>query len=255
MRQPLVDLSLVALGFLVGTLVGMTGVGGAAVLTPLLILAAGVRPITAIGTDLAFAAITKAVGSWQHARLGTCDWSLVARLACGSVPGALVGTGIVGMIERANEAGADTIIARLLGIALLLAAGASFLRAAGWLQPADESQPPLIGTLALGFVIGIVVGVTSIGAGSLLMATFALLYGLSASRAVGTDVVHGAILAAVAAVGHGTAGRIEIPMLVTLLAGSVPGVLLGGWLCARMPAQPLRVGIGVMLAITGLRLI
>jgi uncharacterized membrane protein YfcA len=146
---------------------------------------------------------------------------------------------------------------RVLGIALLVASSASLLRAFGisW-ESSIRTNPGFVVTVALGLVIGILVGFTSIGAGSLLMAAFALFYKkLPAARAVGTDVMHGAVLAAVAAIAHGSAGRVELPMLANLLAGSLPGVLLGGWLCSRLPGRSLRIGIAAMLAITGVRLL
>lgn len=247
---------LVALGLLVGALVGLTGVGGGSLLTPLLILVVGTRPTVAVGTDLAFAALTKLVGALQHTRNKTADLRLTVWLACGSVPGALIGSAVVGVLEGSSPDGADAAITHLLGAALLLAAAASLLRATGvrW-SVGGAAQPGPFGAAALGLTIGILVGMTSIGAGSLLMAVFALLYTLPALRAVGTDVVHGAVLAAVAAVAHSAAGRIDVEMLGSLLVGSVPGILIGGWLCAWLPGRPLRVGIALILAVSGLRLL
>jgi uncharacterized membrane protein YfcA len=253
----MLDPLLLSLGLFVGTLVGLTGVGGGALLTPLLTLVVGVRPVIAVGTDLAFAAVTKTVGAWQHSRHGTSDRRLVWCLAIGSVPGALLGTRIVSILAAADATGTDLLLTRILGIALLVASSASLLRAAGlsWESEA-RTHPSTLVTAALGLGIGVLVGLTSIGAGSLLMAVFALFYKrLPAAQAVGTDVMHGAVLAATAALAHGSAGRIELPMLASLLAGSLPGVLLGGWLCSRLPSQPLRVGIAAMLAISGVRLL
>jgi uncharacterized membrane protein YfcA len=251
------DPLLLSLGFLVGTLVGLTGIGGGALLTPLLILVVGVRPVFAVGTDLAFAALTKIVGAWQHQSQGTSDRRLVLNLAVGSVPGALLGVHLVSLITAADPTSADKSLTHVLGIALLLASGASLLRASGFTWGhATKADPGVIPTACLGFVIGVLVGLTSIGAGSLLMAIFALFYKrLSPSRAVGVDVMHGAILAAVAAIAHGSAGHIELPLLTGLLLGSLPGVVLGGWLCNRLPSRPLRIGIAAMLAISGLRLL
>jgi uncharacterized protein len=254
--MPYFDPLLIALGFLVGVLIGLTGVGGGAVLTPLLILVAGVRPVVAVGTDLAFAAVTKAVGGWQHARWGSADRRLALQLACGSVPGALLGAHLVGVVEAADAAGADALVARCLGIMLLVAAGANLLRAAGFSWTLGAAiHPGPVAAAALGLGIGVMVGLTSVGAGSLLMAVLALFYALPAARAVGTDVVHGAVLAAVAAVAHGAAGRVELSILTNLLAGSLPGVLIGGFLCAWLPSRPLRMTISIMLAAAGMRLI
>ena len=251
------DPLLLSLGLLVGALVGLTGVGGGALLTPLLILVVGVRPMIAVGTDLAFAAVTKLIGSWQHHRLGASDQRLVCALAIGSAPGALVGTQLVSRFIATHAEHADALLTHALGIMLLLAASASLFRAIGytWEQPTAMDPGP-ISTALLGFIIGLLVGATSIGAGSLLMAAFALFYKqLSPSQAVGADVMHGAVLATVAAVAHGSAGHVEVAMLIDLLLGSLPGVLLGGWLCHRLPSRPLRVGIATMLLIAGIRLL
>ncbi len=244
------------LGLLVGMLVGLTGVGGGALLTPLLVLVAGVRPSLAVGTDLAFAALTKLVGAWQHWRNGTVDLGCTLRLACGSVPGALLGAQALSALEAGGAGHADVVLARLLGLALLAAAGASLLRAAGvtWRAPAG-TRAGVVPSVLIGLGVGLLVGLTSVGAGSLLMAVFALFYTLPARRAVGTDVAHGAVLAAVAAVAHGLAGRVEGPLLMSLLVGSAPGVVLGGWLCRHLPGRPLRLGIAVVLAVTGARLL
>src|SRR5215510_6795806 len=121
------DPLLISLGLFVGVLVGLTGVGGGALLTPLLILVAGVRPVIAIGTDLAFAAITKWVGGWQHIRLGTANWRFVLNLALGSVPGALFGVYLVNLLTSSGTPDSDTFLTHVLGIVLLLAAGSSLL--------------------------------------------------------------------------------------------------------------------------------
>jgi uncharacterized membrane protein YfcA len=141
-------------------------------------------------------------------------------------------------------------------VALILAAGASVLRASGRsFARAGADEPGPVAAAVLGFAIGLLVGLTSIGAGSLLMAVFALAYALPVPRAVGTDVVHGAILAAVASIAHLVGGRIEPLLLGSLLVGSVPGVLLGGWLCGRVPQKPVRLAVAGVLAFSGLRLL
>jgi uncharacterized membrane protein YfcA len=247
----------IALGTGVGLLVGLTGVGGGALLTPLLVLVAGVRPLSAIGTDLAFAALTKLAGGWLHARRGGADLRLVGWLAGGSAPGALLGARLVDALTASvGGVSADAILSRLLGAALLAAAAASLWRAVGRGEDVAPARAPgPAGAVVIGLGIGLLVGVTSVGAGSLLMAVFALRYALPARLAVGTDVVHGAVLAAVAAVAHSLAGRIEVALLANLLVGSVPGVLLGRWLCGWLPQRPLRLAIAALLAVTGLRLL
>jgi uncharacterized protein len=251
------DSLLISLGLFVGTLVGLTGVGGGALLTPLLILVVGVRPTIAVGTDLAFAAVTKIVGAYQHTRHGTSDSRLVSRLAIGSVPGALLGSWLVSILEARDSTSVDVLLTRILGLVLLIAASASLWRAISlsWAKDSGTNPGPRC-TALLGAVIGTIVGFTSIGAGSLLMAAFSFFYrALPLSRAVGVDVMHGAMLAMVAALAHGVAGRIDIPMVSSLLMGSLPGVVLGGWLCSRLPSRPLRVSIAAMLALAGVRLL
>ena len=246
------DPLLISLGLLVGTLIGLTGIGGDAVLTPLLILGVGVRPVIAVGTDLAFAAITKVVSAWQHTRRGTCDVRLALLLAIGSVPGALLGVRLVSVMEAASTASADAFVGRILGVLLLVAAGAWLLRAVDPPRSTKaQNYPGGMTTTALGLGVGVLVGLTSIGAGSLLLAVFGLLYELPVARAVGTDVLHGALLAALAAIAHAAAGRVEFPMLTSLLVGSLPGALLGALLCGRLPGRPLRFGIAGILAISG----
>jgi uncharacterized membrane protein YfcA len=246
------DPAYVLLGFVVGTLVGLTGIGGGALLTPLLILA-GVRPVIAVGTDLAFAAVTKIIGCSLHLRRGTADIALALSLASGGVPGAIVGSLVVDHLDL--QGSADPLVTHLLGCALLLAATASLLRALGLTLEGRAERPSTLAAATLGLLIGIVVGMTSIGAGSLLMALFAVLYRLPAARAVGTDLVFGALLALVAATGHMAGSRVEFGMLAALLVGSTPGVLFGSWLCPLLPGRPLRIGIAAMLILAGFRLL
>jgi uncharacterized membrane protein YfcA len=251
------DPLLICLGLFVGTLVGLTGVGGGALLTPLLIMVVGVRPTIAVGTDLAFAAVTKIVGAYQHTRHGTSDARLVFRLAIGSTPGALLGSWLVSVLEARDAASVDVLLTRVLGLVLLIAASASLWRGMGlsWAKDSGTNPGPRC-TALLGAVIGTMVGFTSIGAGSLLMAAFAFFYrALPLSRAVGVDVMHGAMLAVVAALAHGAAGHIDLPMVISLLTGSLPGVVLGSSLCSRLPSRPLRVSIAAMLALAGVRLL
>jgi uncharacterized protein len=253
----MIDPILIWLGMLVGTLIGLTGIGGGAVLTPLLILVVGVSPMHAVGTDLAFVAITKLVGALQHKRQGTVDLQLVGRLALGSVPGALLGSWLVSAMAATRAVDVDALFTRVLGIALIVSAGANLLCVfrRSWVQDTRPEPGPVV-TTGLGMVVGVMVGITSIGAGSLLMAAFVLFYKrLPVVQAVSVDVMHGAVLALAAAIAHGAAGRIEGLMVVNLLVGSLPGVILGSWLCSHLPSRPLRVGITVMLVMSGVRLL
>lgn len=250
------DPVLIGLGLLVGLLVGLTGIGGGSLLTPLLVLVAGVRPTVAVGTDLAFAALTKLVGTCHLLPRRAVDLGLTLRLALGSLPGALLGAYLIDVLQAAAPGAVDEVIRRALGVVLCLAGLASLVRALEWSRIfARGPQPGPLATSLLGLGLGFLVGLTSIGAGALLMAVFALRYRLSAVRAVGTDIAHGAILATVAALAHGAAGRVEPALLLNLLVGSIPGVLLGSWLTGRLPGRPVRIGIAIVLAVSGLRLL
>ena len=253
----MIDPILIGLGLFIGTLVGLTGVGGGALLTPLLILFVGVKPMTAVGTDLAFAAITKGVGAFQHMRHGKPDLRLVYRLLLGSIPGAILGAWLMSRLEGLGAAHIDAAFTSILGFVLIVSATATILQVfnINWLK-ANPMEIGVIGTAVIGGVVGLMVGCTSIGAGSLLMAMISIFFRrLPISQAVGVDVAHGAMLAMVAAMAHGAAGRIEVPMVINLLLGSLPGVLAGSWLCNHLPARPLRVGVATLLAISGAHLL
>lgn len=253
----MIDPILVGMGLFIGTLVGLTGVGGGALLTPMLILFVGVKPMTAIGTDLAFAAITKGVGAFQHMRHSKPDLGFVYRLLLGSIPGAIIGTWLMSLLSGIETINVDAVFARLLGFVLIISAVASILRVFNidWFK-GREKELGILGTGIIGAVVGLMVGMTSIGAGSLLMAMISIFFRrLPIAQAVGADVAHGAIIAMVAAMAHGAAGTIEVPMVANLLIGSLPGVLAGSWLCSHLPGRPLRVGIAAMLVISGMHLL
>lgn len=253
----MMDPLLMAMGLFIGTLVGLTGVGGGALLTPLLILFVGVKPMTAVGTDLAFAAITKGVGAFQHMRHSKPDLRFVYRLLLGSVPGAILGTWMLSLMAGIETINVDAVFARILGFVLIVSALASVLRVfnINWFKE-SQAEIGIIGTAIIGGVVGLMVGCTSIGAGSLLMAMISIFFRrMPIAQAVGADVAHGAMLAMVAAMAHGAAGHIEVPMVINLLVGSLPGVLMGSWLCSHLPGRPLRVGIAAMLAISGMHLL
>lgn len=253
----MIDPILMGMGLFIGTLVGLTGVGGGALLTPMLILVVGVKPLTAVGTDLAFAAITKGVGAFQHMRHTKPDLRFVYRLLLGSIPGALIGTWLMSFMSGIESINIDAVFARILGFVLIVSAAASLLRVfnINWFKE-SKAEVGLLGTAIIGGVVGLMVGCTSIGAGSLLMAMISIFFRhLPIAQAVGADVAHGAILAMVAAMAHGAAGTIEVPMVMNLLVGSLPGVLMGSWLCGHLPGRPLRVGIAAMLVISGMHLL
>ncbi|MDP2727894.1 MAG: sulfite exporter TauE/SafE family protein, partial [Dehalococcoidia bacterium] len=242
-------------GLLVGFLVGLTGMGGAALMTPVLILLFGVRPIVAVGTDLAYGAVTKIVGAWQHHRQGTVDVRLGLLLAAASVPASLVGVMLTRTITESNPAMVDFIIGRVLGVALVLVALSMIARLflsgrRAMVRAVLDSLPvaghghrtslKLVLTIAWGIVVGFLVGLTSVGSGSLIVPFLALVYPISASRVVGTDVFQASMLVSVAALAHLYSGSVDLPLAGNLLLGSIPGVLLGSRLASRAPDRILR---------------
>lgn len=249
-------------GLLVGMLVGMTGVGGGSLMTPLLVLLFGVHPATAVGTDLLFAAITKSAGTLVHGRIGTIDWRVVGRLAAGSVPGALATLGILALL---GGAGADTgrTIAYALGWALLATAAALLLRGRLMLlvdrwrreKPSDPRLITLL-TIIFGLVLGVLVTLSSVGAGAIGVTVLILLYPrLPTAQVVGSDIVHAVPLTLVAGTGYWLIGAVDWVMLASLLAGSIPGILVGSMLSPRIPDRALRPVLAGVLGLVGAKLV
>jgi len=245
-------------GCLVGFLVGATGMGGGALMTPFLILAIGTRPVVAVGTDLVYGATTKIVGAYLHWRQGTVDLQLVKRLAIASVPGGLAA--VVSMRLLANSPGlADGVVKRALGGVLVAVAVLMLARLAGVLPDAlpERWRRALEGggTLVAGALVGVLVGFTSVGSGALLVPFLACVFPRNSARIVGTDVFHAAILLTVTAVGHAEGGAVDWSLAAALLVGSIPGVALGSWMSPRIPANALRAGLASVLLLTGLTLV
>jgi len=245
-------------GLLVGTLVGLTGMGSGALMTPVLIVVVGVPPVTAVGTDLTYAALTKLVGGWQHARQGTVDATVVRNLATGSVPAALAGVALLTWLQ--HHVATDTLdgaIKRGLGVVLTVSAGALLF---GVLRSRRSPSIPRRGdfparrAIAIGAVVGFLVGMTSVGSGSLVVAALSLASPLPAATIVGTDVVHAAILTGVAGLVHGALGNVDLTLALSLLAGSLPGVVLGSSISPKLPATVLRLGLVAVLLFSALAL-
>lgn len=252
------DLSLPITSFGVGILIGMTGMGGAALIAPFLILIVGVRPIAAVGTDLVYGAVTKIVGAWVHWRQGTVDLPVVRNLAMGSVPGGILGATVVISLPRYTHY-ADAYVQRAIGVLLLLV---GIVLVARLIVPAtaitvpEEKMRLLRGTGSVlwGATVGFCVGATSVGSGSLLAPFLMTLYPDRTSRAVGTDVFHAAILVAVTGLAHSLSSAVEWKLVPLLLAGSLPGVLIGSRLAVHVPSRPLRTGMAAVLMLTGYRM-
>jgi uncharacterized membrane protein YfcA len=242
-------------GLLVGTLVGVTGVGGGSLMTPVLVLLFNVVPTTAVGTDLLYASVTKCFGTAVHQKHGTVDWQIVRRLATGSLPAAALTLWWMHSSGMGNIKGGVIIFA--LGIALAITAlGMIFkdqLHAFGTKLRIGDSerfksmQPAL--TVVAGVLLGAMVTLTSVGAGALGTVMLVYLYPLrlNAGKLVGTDLAHAIPLTLIAGLGHLALGSVDLVLMLNLLAGSIPGVLAGSWVSTRAPVGPLRTAIAFVL--------
>ncbi len=246
-------------GFVVGLIVGLTGVGGGSLMTPLLVLAFGVAPATAVGTDLLYAAITKAGGSVAHARHGTVQWRVVVLLALGSVPAAIATTLVLQQIGTSSDM-LRQLLTSTLGVALLLTAGAILFRRklqeiaqrqtrkrAGWRERHLNSV-----TIAVGLVLGVLVTISSVGAGAIGTVALVFLYPKWQTRQiVGTDIAHAVPLTLVAGLGHAAIGTVDYFLLASLLLGSLPGIWIGSQLSARLPERYVRTALATILLVVG----
>jgi uncharacterized protein len=256
-----VDFALIGFGLGVGILVGMTGIGGGSLMTPMLILIFGVTPITAIGTDLAYAAVTKTVGGLKHWRQKTVDLELSSWMALGSVPAAISGVWVLGLIEDAAGRDFNDLLLTILAVALLLTGAATLVRA--FLKSMHERERTTItmerrhkvAAVALGVCVGFVLGITSAGSGALIAVGLILLFRLTPTRVVGTDVFHAAILLWAAGLAHITAGNVDFGLAGNILIGSVPGVWLGSHWSVRVEPAVLRTTLAVVLIGAGLALL
>lgn len=249
------DLPTGVAGLLVGAIVGVTGVGGGALMTPILVLLFGVAPTTAVGTDLLYASITKTAGTAVHHSHGTVDWQVVRRLACGSLPAAAL---TLAWMQVGHEGPLKSgVVLVALGVALLVTAlGILFkerIHDVGTRSRLGNSvrfkawQPGL--TVACGVLLGVLVTLTSVGAGALGTAMLVYLYPLrlKAGKLVGTDLAHAIPLTLIAGLGHLTLGNVNVALMLNLLAGSIPGVVAGSLVSARAPVKIVRTAIAVVL--------
>lgn len=246
-------------GFVVGMLVGFTGVGGGSLMTPLLVLLFGSSPSTAVGTDLLYAAITKVSGTLVHGRNGTVDWRVVGRLAAGSLPATLL-TLFALKAFGLRSPGAASLITSFLGFALILTAVSLVFRRAlqGYLVRFTENLSERTTgrlTIGLGAFLGILVSISSVGAGAIGATVLVLLYPkLPMARIVGSDIAHAVPLTLIAGIGHWYLGSIDWMLLASLLLGSLPGIAIGSQFAAYVPDRLLRTILASTLALVGLRL-
>ncbi len=256
------DPAIAAFGLGVGVLIGMTGIGGGSLMTPLLILVFGIKPVTAVGTDLAYGAITKTVGGWRHLRQGTVDMSLSLWMAVGSVPAAIGGVYVLELIERAYGDDFDSILIVALAATLLFTGAVTLGRALLVKGLHDKERNTVemtrrnkIQAVVLGVSVGFVLGVTSAGSGALIAVGLILMFRLIPSRVVGTDVFHAAILLWAAAAAHIVAGNVDFALAGNILIGSIPGVWIGSNLTLRVGNSVLRRTLGLVLIGAGLALL
>jgi len=259
------DIAFIFAGFFVGLVVGLTGVGGGSLMTPILIFVFGVKPYMAVGTDLLFAAFTKMGGTLKMARSGQVPWRVVLNLSAGSIPAALITLWILKYVGPANAA-VQHAMTTTLGFALLLTAAATLFKAmrgktsplkvaagqeAQAITPRHWSLPLLFGA-----VIGVLVSLTSVGAGAIGVTVLMLLYPLlPLQRIVAADIAYAVPLTLVAGAGHATLGSVNWPMLALLLAGSLPGIWVGSHFMSRVPERAIRAMLSVLLAYAGTKLI
>ena len=254
-------LIIVGFGLGVGILVGMTGIGGGSLMTPLLILVVGTPPVTAIGTDLAYGAVTKTVGGYKHWRQKTVDMRLSTWMALGSVPAAVGGVLVLEVLERAIGDDLEPILISVLAVMILLTGAITLVRAIFLKQLVLKEREQV--TLArrsktaavlIGIFVGFMLGVTSAGSGALIALALILVFRMAPQRVVGTDVFHAAVLLWAAAIAHVVGGNVDYALAGTILLGSVPGVWVGSHLSVRLPAGTLRTILGVVLIGAGLGL-
>lgn len=244
-------LPLIGAGCLVGFLVGLTGVGGGALMTPLLISTFGVSPETAVGTDLLYASITKAVGSWRHHVADHVEWPIVLRLAAGSIPASVLLLLAIGLVPLDTAQLGHWIRVGLVG-ALPLSGLAIVLYPMMARAPERASEgslhPRTLPTVLFGITLGLLVTLTSVGAGAIGVSVLAALYPLlPAKRIVGSDVAHAVPLTLVGGIGHLSLGHLNGELLLALLCGSIPGILIGARLAGVVPERMLRPILAVML--------
>ena len=252
------DPAIVFFGFGVGFLVGMTGMGGGSLMTPLLVLIFGIKPTTAIGTDIFYAAVTKTAGSWRHLKLKTVNMPLVYWMAAGSVPSAILGVWVLDLLKRQLGDQLDETVFAILAACLLVVGAATLLRGfflADKIQERDDFEMHTrhkVAAVGIGATTGFVIGLSSAGSGTLIGIMLIAVYRLTPKRVVGTDVVHAALLLWAASIAHVVGGNVDFGLAGNIMVGSIPGVVLGSNLSVKWPQGALRYALGFVLIGAGL---
>jgi len=246
-------------GLLIGGLVGLTGMGGGSLMTPLLVIVFGFNPTVAIGTDIAHGAVFKTVGAVRHRRLGTVHARLSGWMFLASAPMSLLGVWIATSLEHRYGDGAQSVMARVLACALV--AGSLGLFAKSFIRYREKSNAPFLlsnrdrlAALAIGLFGGLIVGLTSVGTGVFFGLTLLVVFPLRSAKVVGTDIFHASALLWVAGFGHFIAGNVDFGAVGWLLIGSIPGVLIASQYTLRMPDRALRVALATVLGLSGIKL-
>jgi uncharacterized membrane protein YfcA len=256
-----VDWKLTVAGLFTGLLVGMTGMGGGSLMTPILVFLFGIPPSTAIGTDIAHGAVFKTVGAVQHRRMGNVRARLAGWMLIGSIPASLAGVWLNEYLTDRYGDEAESVLGHVLGVALLF--GAVGLIAKSLVQPSGPDGDPdwelstrdKVAAILIGLLGGFIVGLTSVGSGVFFGLTLLVVFPLRAHKVVGTDIFHAAILLYVAGAAHWAAGNIDFGILGWLLLGSIPGVLIGSQVSVGLPETVLRIALAVCLALSGMKLL
>jgi uncharacterized membrane protein YfcA len=254
------DLKLSAAGLLVGLLVGLTGMGGGSLLTPILVILFGFKPTVAVGTDILHGAVFKSFGAARHRTLGTVHARLTGWMLLGSAPMSLLGVALASWLQGRYGDGVQSVQSQVLGVALVVGGTGLFVRA--FLRRHRVSDSPFVLTrrdrivaFAIGFVGGFVVGLTSVGSGTFFGLIMIVAFPLTAPKIVGTDIFHAAALLWVAGFGHLVAGNVDLHAMAWLLVGSIPGVVVSSQFSVRLPDRSLRIALATVLALSGIRLV
>ena len=246
-------------GFVVGMLVGLTGVGGGSLMTPILVLFFHIKPALAVGTDLLYASVTKSVGIFAHGKLGNIDWKIVRFLAFGSVPASILTTLYLKNQDIASDAAVNTI-KFWLGVALLVTSlSVLFRNQLAKLSKKEhlinEQWTPYL-TIILGLVLGALVTLTSVGAGALGVTALLIIYpNRPINTIIGSDIAHAVPLTLVAGLGHASIGTVNYELLGTLLIGSIPGIWIGSHLSSKMAEHWVRIALALILIFVGVKLV
>jgi uncharacterized protein len=257
-------------GLIIGFLIGLTGMGGGALMTPVMILVMGVKPLVAVGTDLAYGAITRIVGGAAHYRMNTVHRRTALLLSLGSVPASVAGVGVTAAIKNSHPDFVNVFVLRGVAVVLILVAivlatkpliDAQIARYRSD-RTAIQDQLSMLGDRSpwllplIGAIVGFMVGLTSVGSGTLIILGLFILYPRWESKdPVGTDVFHAAVLGSAAAIAQFGAGNVNVPMMLSLLIGAVPGVLLGSRLVVTIPSNVLRMSLAAVMLFSGAKML